>query len=106
MPQADYNRYSILEKGDGTYYSMPHIELPINVSDKYEYWNEGFSRLDKLSQKYYGNPFFDFLILLANSEFSSEFDIPSEHLIRIPFPLIKAKGDYERLLTLYKNGLI
>jgi hypothetical protein len=103
MPQIDYNRYSILKNGDGSTDSTPFIKLPANPSDKYEYWNTTFSRLDKLSQRYYGNPFYDFLILYANPDYVSEFDIPDGALIRIPFPLAKAKGDYENALSAYKN---
>lgn len=103
MPYIDYNRYSILKNGDGTTDSMPFVKLPVNPSDKYEYWNSEFSRLDKLSQKYYGNPFYDFLILYANPQYVSEFDIPAEALIRIPFPLNKVKGDYEAILSSYKK---
>ena len=103
MPYRDYNRYSILENNNGTTSTMPFVNLPINPSDKYEYWNTEFSRMDKLSQKYYGNPFYDFLILYANNVYCSEFDIPDNALIRIPFPLGKVKADYEAALTLFKN---
>lgn len=103
MPYADYNRYSILKNDDGTMDSMPFIDLPSNQSDKFEYWNSEFSRLDKLSQKYYGNPFYDFLILYGNYAYTTEFEIPDGALIRIPFPLAKVKSDYEGLLTQYKN---
>jgi hypothetical protein len=103
MPYVDYNRYSILKNGDGTTDSMPFVKLPTNPSDKFENWNSEFSRLDKLSQKYYGNPFYDFLILYANPQFVSEFDIPDNALIRIPFPLNKAKADYEANLSAYKT---
>jgi hypothetical protein len=82
---------------------MPFVDLPSNPSDKFEYWNPEFSRLDKLSQKYYGNPFYDFLILYANGDYVSEFDIPDNALIRIPFPLNKAKADYEAILSGFKN---
>lgn len=103
MPYTDYDRYAILQNDDGTTESMPFVELPVNQSDKFEYWNTEFSRLDKLSQKYYGNPFYDFLILYANPAFLSEFDIPDNALIRIPFPLNKVKADYEAILTAYKK---
>ena len=103
MPYVDYNRYTILRNSDGTTDNMPYVELPVNSSDKYEYWNPEFNRLDKLSQKYYGNPFYDFLILYANPSYVSEFDIPDGALIRIPFPLNKAKTDYEAILTAYKK---
>lgn len=103
MPYVDYNRYSILKNGDGSTDLMPFVNLPINQSDKYETWNTEFSRLDKLSQKYYGNPFYDFLILYANNIYVSEFDIPDGALIRIPFPLAKVKADYEAILTAFKK---
>jgi len=103
MPYTDYNRYAILKNGDGTTESMPFVSLPINSSDKYEIWNSEFSRMDKLSQKYYGNPFYDFLILYANGNYVNEFDILSETLIRIPFPLSKAKSDYEAILSNLKK---
>jgi len=103
MPYVSYNRYAILKNSDGTTDSMPFIKLPINSSDKFEYWNSEFNRLEKLSQKYYGNPFYDFLILYANPEYTSEFDIPDGTLIRIPFPLSKVKADYEAILTAFKK---
>lgn len=103
MPHADYNRYSILRNSDGTTDNMPFVNLPINASDKYEYWNVNYSRLDKLALKYYGNPFYDFLILYANPENVNEFDIPDNALIRIPFPLQKAKSDYEAALNALKK---
>ena len=103
MPYADYNRYAILANDNGTSEQMPFVTIPLNQSDKFEYWNTEFSRLDKLSQKYYGNPFYDFLILYANGEYVSEFDIPDGALIRIPFPFAKVKADYEAILTQFKK---
>ena len=103
MPAPDYKRYSILKNSDGTTDMMPFVPLPVRASDKYEYWNTNFSRLDKLAQKYYGNPFYDFLILYANPSYVNEFDIPDNALIRIPFPLIQVKSDYETKLLELKN---
>jgi hypothetical protein len=102
MPKRDYNRYAQLIKSDGTTDLMPFVNLPFNPSDKYETWNTQYSRLDKLSQKYYGNPFYDFLILYANPSFVSEWDIPDGYLIRVPFPLQKVKADYENALTTFR----
>jgi len=103
MPKPDYNRYSALQNTDGTTDAMPFVNLPVNSSDKYEYWNANSSRLDILSQKYYGNPFYDFLILYANRVYLSEYDIPDNALIRVPFPLGKVKADYEAALTAFKS---
>jgi len=103
MPYQDYRRYEILKNDNGTTDAMPFVNLPQNPSDKFEYWNTEYSRLDKLAQKYYGNPFYDFLILYGNKIYLNEFDIPDGALIRIPFPLQKAKSDYEASLTAFKN---
>jgi len=103
MPYQDYDRYQILKNTDGTTDAMPFVNLPVNPSDKYEYWNTEYSRLDKVAQKYYGNPFYDFLILYANKIYLNEFDIPDGALIRIPFPLVKAKADYEAALQAFKK---
>lgn len=103
MPHNDYDRYSPLKNTDGTIDMMPFINIPQNASDKYEYWNTNYSRLDKISQKYYNNPFYDFLILYANNIYLTEFDIPDGALIRIPFPLVKAKADYDAALQRFKN---
>ncbi len=103
MPYRDYDRYAALKNSDGTISPMPFISLPANTSDKFEYWRIESSRLDKMSQKYYGNPFYDFLILYANSDYVSEFDIPENALIRIPFPLEKARADYEAILNQFKQ---
>lgn len=98
MTNIDYNRYELIENNDGTFSTMPFVPIPERPSDKYEYWNTTFSRLDKLAQKYYGNPFYDFFILYANPQYLSEFDIPDGALIRIGFPLAQVKSDYESKL--------
>lgn len=103
MSQIDYDRYSLLKNPKGITSVMPFVKIPVNLSDKYETWNVGFSRMDRLSVKYYGNPFYDFLILLSNPQFSSEFDIEDGAIIRIPFPLSKVIVDYELAINLTKN---
>lgn len=103
MPQQDYDRYNLLKNPDGTVSNMPFVSIPERSSDKYEYWIEGVSRLDKISRKYYGSPFYDFLILYANPEYASEFEIIDNQLIRIPFPLAQVLSDYESRLEQIKN---
>jgi hypothetical protein len=105
MAVNEYDRYAILRNDNGTIESMPFVKLPINSTDKYEYWNEGFSRLDKISQKYYLNPFFDWLILLANPDYTNEWDIDDGYLLRIPFPKEKAIADYEATIKQFVNSL-
>jgi hypothetical protein len=94
MPR-DYNRYELVENNDGSLDQMPFVPISTSPTDKYEEWVVGRSRMDKLAQRYYGNPFFDWLILYANPQYISEFDIPDGTTIRIPFPLDSARKKYE-----------
>jgi len=93
-----YDRYRTLKKGDGTVEPMPFVKIPESPSDKYITWNPRFDRLDVIADKYYGNPFYDFLIYYSNPEFLCFFDVPDNATIRIPFPLSTAKVEYERLV--------
>lgn len=103
MARRDYNRYEIFRNEDGTTDQLPFVKLPQNPTDKYEKYKLGFTRFDKLAAKYYGNEFFDFLILYANPQYISEFDIEDGQLIRIPFPLERARTDYEDALKRIRN---
>jgi len=97
--QGDYNRYELVTNTDGTIDQMPFVEIPTQSTDKYISWVVGKSRLDKLSQRYYGTPYYDWLIIYANPEFISEFDIFDGASIRVPFPLDKAIALYNENLS-------
>lgn len=99
MPANSYNRYKLLQQTNGTSLTMPFVPIPVLPSDKYVYWNDGFDRMDKLSNKYYGNPFYDFIILNANPQYNNEWEIPAESVIRIPFPLDKSVSNFENTLN-------
>ena len=103
MPMYDYNRYELLKNSDGSIDMMPFINLPELPTDKYEMWNSYYMRFDKLAQKYYKNPFYDFLIIYANPKYLNEWDIPDDTLIRIPFPLDAALNVYEHELSVIKE---
>jgi hypothetical protein len=52
--------------------------------------------LDKLSQDYYGVPYYSWLILLANPEFGGlEWNIKEGQAVRIPLPLNETLNEYE-----------
>ena len=93
-----YNRYSdFLINGEQTV--VPFIPLPAKSSDKSHIYIVGQSRMDKISQQYFGTPFFGWLIMQANPEFGGlEQNIPDGSLLTIPFPLVASLQDY-------KNGL-
>lgn len=104
MADQDYDRYAILKNNDGTIDMAPFVDIPVASSDKYEIWKDGFSRMDVISQKYYSSPFYDFFIMYANPQYISEFDIPDQTVIRIPFPLSRVKDVYENTLLKIKDS--
>ena len=96
--RSDYDRYSLLRGEGNDMEPMPFVKLSESPGDKFERWHKGVSRMDKIAQKYYGNPFYDFFILLANPQFINEWEIPDNVSIRIPFPLSRVKADYESIM--------
>ena len=89
-----YNRYqNFLINGQQTV--VPFVSLPQRASDQRYIYLKNKSRLDKISQEYYGSPFFNWLILQANQEYGSlEWDIPDNSIIIIPYPLVTSLQDY------------
>lgn len=89
-----YDRYASFV-ANGNMKPLPGIILPKNDSDKQFIYKQGQTRLDKVSQKYYNNPYSGWLILLANPEFGGlEFNIPDLTSIRVPFPFETAINEY------------
>jgi hypothetical protein len=102
MSNQYFDRYQYFLE-DGSFKIVPGIEIPIKGSDKYFQYKKGKNRLDKVSQEYYGTPYFGWLIMLANPLAGSvEFEIPDNFLIRVPFPLVQTLQDYKRGIELYK----
>ena len=99
----DYDRYALVRNTDGTMDQLPFTYLAPNIGDKYVEWIVGRSRMDILSQRYYDSPFFDWLILYANPEWISEFDIPDGATIRIPFPLNRVISEYQDKVAFIQN---
>jgi hypothetical protein len=93
-----FNRYSqFLQNGEQTV--VPYINLPSKSSDKVYIYKVGISRLDKVSQQFYGTPFFGWLILLANPKYTGfEFNIPDATILTIPYPLLSSLQDYKNTL--------
>jgi hypothetical protein len=90
-----FNRYENLIV-NGEQINIPYVKLPPKSSDKIYIYRVGISRLDKISQTYYGSPYFGWLILQANPEYGgSEVDIPNNSTLKIPFPLIASLLDYK-----------
>lgn len=81
---------------------IPNIKIQESSTDQIIVFKRGETRMDILSQKYYGTPYMGFLIRLANPEYAGmEFDIPNGSLIRIPYPLNTAVELYNSAIENY-----
>ena len=93
-----YNRYSdFIVNGEQTV--IPFVKLSQKTTDKKHIYKVGQSRLDKVSQQYYGTPYFGWLILMANPMFGGqEWNINDGSILTIPFPLVASLQDYKNEL--------
>ena len=86
MANEYFDRYQFFRE-NGNVKNLPFIPIPPKESDKREIYKLGFTRMEKLSQKYYNNPTMGWIILQANPQFGGlEWEIPDSSIIRIPFP--------------------
>jgi hypothetical protein len=98
-----YGRYDqFLIEGQQT--TVPYITLPQKVSDKVYIYRIGISRLDKISQEYYGSPTFGWLIMMANPQYGAlEINIPDQTILNVPYPLQASLLDYNSAINNYFN---
>lgn len=96
-----YNRYNnFIVNGQQTV--VPYIGLPSKSTDKRYIFKVAQSRLDKVSQQFYGSPFFGWLILQANPQFGGlENNIYDGAVLIIPYPLLPSLQDYKSALDNY-----
>ena len=101
MGDLYFNRYyNFVINGEQTV--VPFVKLPGKPSDRKYFYKKNVSRLDKISQDFYGSPYFGWLILIANPEFGGlEWNIPDGALLVIPYPLTASVQDYESNLKNY-----
>jgi hypothetical protein len=93
MPQY-FDRYSGF-RANNEIKPVPGIKIPEESTDKNVIYKDGVSRLDKISNTYYNNPYSGWLILLANPQFGGlEFNIPDMTTLRVPFPFDSAVSRY------------
>lgn len=101
MANEYYNRYDNFTLNGNTTY-IPFVNVPKKTSDKVYIYKLGVSRLDKISQLYYNSPFFGWLILQANPQYTGfEFNIPDGAVLTIPYPLLTSLQDYKNELENY-----
>ena len=89
-----FDRYKIFRE-NANVKPIPGIKIPESGSDKSVLYRKGLTRLDKVSNDYYNNPYSGWLILQANPKYGGlEFMIPDNTIIRIPFPFDSAVQAY------------
>ena len=94
-----FNRYRKLTTND-IVTSPPFIKLDEKDTDIMVIYRVNKIRLDKVSQEYYGVPYYSWLILLANPEFGgSEWSIGDGKIVRVPYPLDITLREYDEKLS-------
>ncbi len=98
---ATYDRYSSFRNNGGVS-MVPYIEIPVRDTDRYETYKVNETRLDLLSNDYYGTPDYWWVIMQANSEYgANEFAIPDNASIRIPYPIGTVLDGYKTSIENY-----
>jgi len=81
---------------------LPFIKLPNRNTDIIIEYKSNRTRLDIVSNTYYGTPYYGWLIMQSNPEYGGlEFDIPDGAYVRVPFPLVNALQDYQKATENY-----
>jgi hypothetical protein len=81
---------------------IPGLKIEVGSQDKSIVYELGQTRLDKLSQRYYNNPYHGWLIMLANPQYGGlEFNIKNNDVIRVPFPFESAVERYFKSVEIY-----
>jgi len=101
MSREYFDRYQFFIE-NGNFKIVPGLQLEVKGTDRYILFRSNKDRLDKLSQEYYGSPTFGWLIMVANPTITgTEFEIPDNTYLRIPYPLVTSLQDYKRAVDLY-----
>jgi hypothetical protein len=97
-----YDRYEKF-RNNGKILPVPFVNIPVLSTDKSVVYKLTRTRLDKLSQTYYNNPYHGYLIMLANPQYGGlEFNIKDGDIIRIPYPFDSAIERYIDQINNYK----
>ena len=98
---ANYDRYGMF-RNNGVVKMVPSVEIYPLDTDHYEQYKVNVTRLDNLSYRYYNDPNYDWLILMANPQYGAlEYNIPDGALLRIPYPLNIVLENYKKAIKNY-----
>lgn len=98
-----YDRYKQF-RVNGQIQVIPGVTVDPKDTDYFETYILGQSRLDIISNDYYGDPNYDWLIMLANQQYGSlEYKIPDGATLRIPYPLSVTLENYNNKILQHKT---
>jgi hypothetical protein len=101
MARQYYDRYQDF-RFNNQIKMLPFIKIKERESDIRIQYITNRTRLDIVSNTYYGTPYYGWLIMQANPQYGGlEFDIPNNAPLRIPYPLISALQDYQQFVDNY-----
>ena len=81
---------------------LPFIKIPAQPTDITIEYKRNKTRLDIVSQTYYGVPYYGWLIMMTNPQYGGlEFDIPEGAQLRVPYPLITVLQAFDRANETY-----
>ena len=101
MVRQYYDRYSNF-KINNDFKCLPLIKVIKQSTDILIQYKSNRTRLDIVSNTYYGVPYYGWLIMLANPQYGGlEFDIPEGAELRVPYPLFNALRAYEKAIETY-----
>ena len=84
--------------------SIPSITIKERDTDKFVNYSYQVNRLDRISAEIYGDDTYWWVILMANPNYYMEYDIPTNTVIRVPFPLEEVLFDFQKIALLKINN--
>lgn len=97
-----FNFYKPLKDNDSLK-DMPAVKIKVRKTDKFITYNRSLMRLDFIAGQVYEDETFWRLIMWGNPEWAIEFDIPTNSIIRIPFPLNDVLAEVNAFITNNKD---
>lgn len=84
---------------NGKMANMPKVRISNRASDIYITYNSNLTRLDRIAGDIYQDDTLYWLIMLANPQYYSEFDIPYNSIIRVPMPLNDVMAEFQNKIV-------
>ncbi len=97
-----FNFYKPLKENDSLK-DMPPVKIKVRKTDKFITYNRNLMRLDYIAGQIYEDETLWRLIMWGNPEWSLEFDIPTNSIIRIPYPLNDVLAEVNAFITNNKD---